>query len=337
MSYFCFVSGDCNCTRHTSSPLHSNHSPPPSLWSLRLSGDERLAITRSNPHVSKDLLRPQLNRGDVGGLIRNLLLQFLKPGAWLINYGALILRRMPRLDVPSYRKRTCWASTRRDGTARAAGFGCRGTPSACGTRLSSVCWCPWACMTPNVSTPPFHEQMTPPTARPSDLDAWIQFLQFIKLLAGAGKRTHSGRSGLPVVPPSGSSTLPCRGSRSCTACNHRCSRGIVRRWRRRPTAEAQRRHQSPGPGGCCPGEAWCRWAPAGGICHIVSCCCRRGMSPMCPQADSMTSLLDLGGRINILRPSWCHDCRVVRLTLCEACGRIMELWGSSDWRLVERL
>lgn len=34
---------------------------------------------------------------------------------------------------------------------------------------------------------------------------------------------------------------------------------------------------------------------------LVAAC--RGMSPMCPQAGSMTSLLDLGGRINILRPS----------------------------------
>lgn len=51
------------------------------LWSLRLCGGERLAVTGSNSHISKDLLRPQLNGGNVGGLIGDLLLQFLKPGS----------------------------------------------------------------------------------------------------------------------------------------------------------------------------------------------------------------------------------------------------------------
>ena len=47
------------------------------LLRLALSRDERLAITRANAHVGKDLLRSELDGGDVCGLVRDLLLEFL--------------------------------------------------------------------------------------------------------------------------------------------------------------------------------------------------------------------------------------------------------------------
>lgn len=87
------------------------------------------------------------------------------------------------------------------------------------------------CCPPKTSVPLLQEQATrtiahfPGIGNPSPMQKNIMDLARRQ----RKKRTRSGRSGLPFVPPSSSSALPCRGSRSCTACNHRCSRGIGHR------------------------------------------------------------------------------------------------------------
>lgn len=44
---------------------------------LVLTGHERLAVTGSNAHVGEDLLWSELDGGDVGGLVGDLLLEAL--------------------------------------------------------------------------------------------------------------------------------------------------------------------------------------------------------------------------------------------------------------------
>lgn len=57
----------------------SQKTPPvsPLLFRLRLPRNKRLAITGTDAHIRKDLLWPQLDGGDVLGLVGNLLLNFL--------------------------------------------------------------------------------------------------------------------------------------------------------------------------------------------------------------------------------------------------------------------
>lgn len=56
-------------------------SPPRLLLSmyllLGLTVCERLSVTRSNAYIGKDLLGSEFDRGDVGRLVGDLLLEFL--------------------------------------------------------------------------------------------------------------------------------------------------------------------------------------------------------------------------------------------------------------------
>lgn len=50
------------------------------LLRLLLPRDKGLAVARADAHVGKDLLWSKVNGGDVGGLVGNLLLEFLRAG-----------------------------------------------------------------------------------------------------------------------------------------------------------------------------------------------------------------------------------------------------------------
>lgn len=123
------------CSSQPPLPAHS------STLLLRLGllvGNEWLAVARADAHIGKDLLRSQLDRGDVGRLIGDLLLEFLPS----LSAAVLVIHAASRArtrDAPGCQRHTCSASTRRGGTARADGSGRPGTPSACGTRRGSGC------------------------------------------------------------------------------------------------------------------------------------------------------------------------------------------------------